>query len=442
MTSLATTKARVRGAHAEVRVPGDKSITHRALMLSCIADGRSMLRGLLPAGDSWSTVGALRALGFAAPDLPADGAPVTVYGSGLRAATAPSAPIDCGNSGTTARLLLGLISGYEIQATLTGDESLRRRPMRRVTEPLSAMGARFEELGEADRLPIRVTGGALRPIDYASPQSSAQVKSALLLAGITGGVEVRVTERVASRDHTERMLRAMGAEVEIDRGEGDAYTVRLAPPERLSPLDCTVPGDFSSAAFFIALGILSGGGTVRIPGVGVNPGRTGFLDALRRMGAGVEILDPRDVCGEPVADILAGSAELHGIQVDAKEIPAMVDEIPILAVLAARAHGETTITGAAELRVKETDRLRALAENLRAIGVETEELPDGIVVRGTDRPLSGRVRTDGDHRIAMAFGVLGALPGNEIEIDRPDVAGISFPGFWASLREAATALTR
>jgi len=442
MTTVSTTMRRVAGAHAEVRVPGDKSITHRALMLASLARGTSVLRGLLPAGDSWSTVGALRALGLDAPDLPADGGPVTVAGRGLAGPAAPKTPIDCGNSGTTARLLLGLLSGYPFHAELTGDESLRRRPMRRVTEPLSAMGARFEELGEPDRLPIRVTGGPLRPIDYESPKSSAQVKSALLLAGIAGGVEVRVRERVASRDHTERMLRAMGAELEVGRGTDGAYAVRLAPPSSLNPIDYTVPGDFSSAAFFIALGLLSPGGSVRVSGVGLNPGRTGLLDVIRRMGAEVEVLDAREECGEPVGDVVARAAELRATRVGAAEIPAMIDEIPILAVLAARAEGETTITGASELRVKETDRLRVLAENLRALGVEAEELADGLVVRGTDRPLAGRVRTDGDHRIAMAFGVLGVLPGNRIEIDRPEAAGISFPGFWTSLREAATALTR
>lgn len=435
---------RDRGAdvHVNVRVPGDKSITHRALILSALAKGTSVLRGLLPAADTWSTVGALRALGLAAPDLPADGAPVAVVGRGFDAPSAPLEPIDCGNSGTTARLCLGLLSAYGFQTTLTGDASLRRRPMRRVTEPLAMMGARFEELAEADRLPIRVTGGALRPIDYASPTASAQVKSALLLAGLASGVEVRVSERVASRDHTERMVGAMGADIAIERGVDGAYAVRLSPPAFLSPLECVIPGDFSSAAFFIALGVLAGRGTLRIRGVGVNPGRTGFLNVLRRMGAWIEFHDSCDVCEEPVADIVTGAAELRATRVEAAEIPAMVDEIPILAVLAARADGETTVTGASELRVKETDRLRALVENLRAIGVEAEELSDGLVVRGTDRPLAGRIRTYGDHRIAMAFGVLGAIPGNEIEIDEPDVSGISFPGFWDSLRETAIALTR
>ncbi|HEX7119661.1 MAG TPA: 3-phosphoshikimate 1-carboxyvinyltransferase [Longimicrobiales bacterium] len=430
------------GPQVEVRVPGDKSITHRALILSAVARGTSLLRGLLPGEDPWSTVRALRALGLAAPDLPADGGTVAVTGRGLRAPSEPGEPIDCGNSGTTARLLLGLLSGYPFSATLTGDASLRSRPMRRVTGPLTTMGARYEELGEPDRLPIRVTGGALRPIDYASPKASAQVKSALLLAGTAAGVPVRVTEPFLSRDHTERMLRAMGAEIVAEHEPGAPPAVRLRPPELLAPLDCTVPGDFSSAAFFIALGVLAPRGAVRIPGVGVNPTRTGLLDALRRMGAEVELLDSCDVCEEPVSDVIASAAELRATRVDAAEVPAMIDEIPVLAILAARAEGETTITGAGELRVKESDRLRALAENLRAVGVEAEELPDGLVVRGTDAPLSGRVRAFDDHRIAMAFGVLGALPGNAIEVDDLDVVRISYPAFWDTLRTAAAALAR
>ncbi|HEX6941215.1 MAG TPA: 3-phosphoshikimate 1-carboxyvinyltransferase [Longimicrobiales bacterium] len=430
------------GPRVELRVPGDKSITHRALMLSPLARGTSVLRGLLPGEDPWSTVRALRALGLAAPDLPGDGSAVAVSGHGLRAPKAPAAPIDCGNSGTTARLLLGLLSGYPFPATLTGDASLRSRPMRRVTEPLTTMGARFEELGEPDRLPIRVTGGALRSLDYASPRASAQVKSALLLAGVAGGVPVRVREPAVSRDHTERMLRAMGVDIVAEQEPGSPPTVQLNPPEFLAPLDCTIPGDFSSAAFFIALGVLAPGGGVRVRGVGANPTRTGLLEVLRRMGAEIELADSCDVCGEPVSDVVAMTAELRATRVAAAEVPAMIDEIPVLAILAARAEGETTITGAAELRVKESDRLRALAENLRAIGVEAEELPDGLVVRGTDAPLSGRVRSHGDHRIAMAFGILGALPGNAIEIDDPDVVGISFPGFWGALRSAAAALAR
>ncbi|MBI4408702.1 MAG: 3-phosphoshikimate 1-carboxyvinyltransferase [Gemmatimonadetes bacterium] len=427
-------------ACVEVRVPGDKSITHRALILAALARGTSELRGLLPAEDPNTTARVLRALGCAIPELPRNGAAVRVAGRGLDGLREPADTLDCGNSGTTARLVLGVLAGFPFAASLTGDESLRSRPMRRVTEPLARMGACIEELGEPDRLPVRVRGGVLRPLDYDSPKASAQVKSALLLAGLTGGVRVSVAEPVRSRDHTERLLRAMGAHVILTQQPRGGASVRLEPPRFLEPLELTVPGDFSSAAFFIALGLLAPAGGIRIPGVGVNPTRTGLLEVLRRMGAEPAVDAPRGVGSEAVGVILARPAPLRATEVSDAEIPMLIDEVPVLAALASRAEGETRITGARELRVKESDRLAALAANLRAIGVEAEELPDGLVVRGTERPLRGRVRSFGDHRIAMAFGVLGALPENEIEVEGADVVSISYPGFWEELRRCAAAL--
>lgn len=428
-------------ARCELRVPGDKSITHRALMLAALSRGSSRLSGLLPAADTQSTAAVLRGLGVRLPPIPEDGAPIAIAGHGLRPFRQPAGPLDCGNSGTTARLMLGVLAGHPLRAVLTGDDSLRSRPMRRVTEPLSSMGARFTELGEPDRLPIEVEGGPLRPIQYASPRASAQVKSALLLAGLTGGVRVEVSEPVHSRDHTERMLRAMGVHLTVEAGAAGVRIV-LEPPSFIEPLDLAVPGDFSSAAFFIALALLAGAGPLRIARVGVNPTRTGLLTVLERMGARIVLEDACDVCGEPVADVFVWPSALEATTVDATEIPAMIDEVPVLAVLAARARGETRITGAAELRVKESDRLAALAANLRAVGAEAEELPDGLVIRGSDAPLAGRVRSFGDHRIAMAFGVLAALPDHRIEIDDPDVVGISNPAFWADVRRVAAALER
>jgi 3-phosphoshikimate 1-carboxyvinyltransferase len=423
-----------------MRVPGDKSITHRALILAALWQGTSILAGLLTSEDAQMTSAVLRGLGVSVPIIPEDGTPIAIAGHGLQGLQEPAAVLDCGNSGTTARLVLGVLAGSRLTATLTGDASLRARPMRRVTAPLAAVGARFEELGEPDRLPIRVSGGGLREIDYASPQASAQIKSALLLAGLTGGVPVRISEPLLSRDHTERMLRAMGADLVVSHRPGEAPRVELQPPEFLDPLRLTVPGDFSSAAFFLAFGILAPRGGVRIRGVGVNPTRTGLLDVLRRMGALVEEYAPGDICDEPVADLVATPARLRGTAIGAAEIPALIDEIPVLAILAARAEGETTITGAAELRVKESDRIAALAGNLRAIGVDAEELPDGLVIHGSDAPLAGRVQCFNDHRIAMAFGVLAALPGHEIEIDDPGIASVSYPAFWDHLRGAAEAL--
>jgi len=411
-----------------VRVPGDKSITHRALILGALATGRSRIRNALVSEDTLSTAECLRILGIRIPDL--EDGEFELRGAGLRGMHEPREPLDCGNSGTTARLLLGALSGCPFRSTLTGDESLRSRPMRRVTEPLRAVGASFIELDARDRLPITVQGAMLRTIEYDSPRSTAQVKSALLLAGLTGGTSVRVSEPRRSRDHTERMLAAMGANVRSD-GEAPAV-VRLDRSDRLLPLDISVPGDFSSAAFLLAHAIL-GGRVIHIADVGINPTRTGLLDVLRRMGARVEIDGRRMEGGEPVGDLTAGPSALLATHVGALDVVRSIDEIPVIAVLAARALGETRITGAAELRVKESDRLAAIAANLAAVGVHVEELDDGLVIHGTDAPLTGHVNPWGDHRIAMAFGVLAAQSGNDIHIDDRDVAAVSFPGFWQAI---------
>jgi 3-phosphoshikimate 1-carboxyvinyltransferase len=425
-------KLRVSG---EVTVPGDKSVTHRALMLAAAARGESRLRGLLPGEDCRSTAAVLRALGCDVPDLPPDGGELRVRGGGLDAWRAPDGVLDCGNSGTTARLMMGLLAGRPFCATLTGDASLRGRPMRRITDPLSRMGAAFQEQGEAEgRLPIRVCGGGLAPAEHYSPQASAQVKSTLLLAGLSAGVGAAVHEPLLSRDHTERMLRGLGVDVSTAEVDGGWRIVLPAHGAPLPPLDLRVPGDPSSAAFFAALALLADEGELRITGVGVNPTRTGIFRVLARMGGFVEMHGARDEGGEPVADLLVRPARLVATDVGGAEIPSMIDEVPVLAVLAARAEGETRITGAAELRVKESDRIAVMVENLRALGVDAEELPDGMVVRGGDHPLEGEVRTAGDHRIAMAFGVLAALPGNRIRVDDPHCADVSFPGFWDLLR--------
>lgn len=410
-----------------VRVPGDKSISHRALMFAALAQGDSTLRGLLTSADIQSTAAALRALGCDIPELRAD-SPVHVRGVGLHGLRTPQAVIDCGNSGTTARLLLGILAGAGVVAELTGDASLRSRPMARVTEPLGRMGARFEFVGGAGLLPLRVQGGQLRAIEFESPHASAQVKSALLLAGLVGGVAVKVREPRLSRDHTERMLAAQGATVRPFEEDG-AAGVSLEPVPALRPLDLDVPGDFSSAAFLLALGLLRSPG-IRVAGVGLNPTRTGMLDVLERMGAPVEVSNARSEGGEPVGDLGAAPGPLTATTIEAAEVPALIDEIPMIAALAARAHGTTRIRGAAELRVKETDRIHALVQNLRALGVEVEEHADGLDVTGSAQPMSGTVRTFGDHRIAMAFGVLGTLQGNHIIVDDPECVQVSFPGFW------------
>jgi 3-phosphoshikimate 1-carboxyvinyltransferase len=417
-----------------VRVPGDKSITHRALLLAALGEGTSHVGGALTSLDARSSARVLRQLGAEVSPL-REGRVVTI--GGRRRFRSPERTLDCGNSGTTTRLLLGLLAGHRFRATLTGDASLRRRPMRRVTVPLGRMGARFEEHG-GDGLPLTVHGGRLRPIRYAMPVSSAQIKSSLLLAGLIGGVEVGLLEPSGrSRDHTERMLRALGFAV----AERDGW-VEFHPGGRIEPFDIQVPGDPSSAAFLAGAAILAEAGELRIAGVGVNPTRTGFLRVLERMGARLHEEAADTGFGEPVADLIARPAALRHTEVTATEIPGLIDEIPMLAVLASRAAGETTFRDVGELRVKESDRLGLIAGNIRAVGGKAEVRGDDLHVEGVERPPRGRIRSAGDHRIAMAFAVLGTVPGARIAIDDLACAAVSFPGFPATLRRIAGRRTR
>lgn len=410
-----------------VRVPGDKSLTHRALLLGALAPGTSHVGGALTSLDARSSARVLRQLGADVSPLRPE-AVVTI--SGRRRFRRPSARLDCGNSGTTTRLLLGLLAAHRFPATLTGDASLRRRPMRRVTVPLGLMGARFTELAGRDGLPLEVRGGPLSPLRYEMPVSSAQIKSALLLAGVAGNVEVALREpHGRSRDHTERLLRAFGYRVE-DR---DGW-IEFAPTGRLEPFAMQVPGDPSSAAFLVGAAVLAEGGELRIAGVGLNPTRTGFLDVLGRMGAGARVENVELCYGEPVGDLVVGPAALAGTEVGAGEIPGLIDEIPMLAALASRAAGTTIFRQVGELRVKESDRLGLIAANLRAVGARAEVVGDDLHVDGVSPVPRGRVRTAGDHRLAMAFAVLGTLAGARVAVDDMACAAVSFPGFPATLR--------
>ncbi len=409
-------------------LPGDKSISHRALLLAAVSAGRARIRGILPSADVASTAEVVTALGVAVPPL--DPTEMVISGVGLRGLSAPPIDLDCGNSGTTARLLAGLLAGAGLPARFIGDASLNARPMRRVAEPLRAMGADVTT-SAAGGLPMTLGSSALRALTWRSEVPSAQVKSALLLAGLMAGVRVAVDEPVPTRDHTERMLRAAGLDVHLEGTE-----VVLEPAGRIALETIEIPGDFSSAAFLIGLALLGGSPALALRDVGVNPGRTGAIDALRRMGASIRFESERAYGEEPVATIVAEPSGLRGITIGGAAIPALIDELPLLACVAARAEGETCVSGAGELRVKESDRVRAVVENLRAIGAEAEEFADGFVVRGSDRPLHGTVRTHGDHRIAMAFGILGALPGNAIIIDDPSCVRVSWPTFWDVLRDA------
>jgi 3-phosphoshikimate 1-carboxyvinyltransferase len=412
-----------------VRVPGDKSISHRALICGALSDGLGQVTGILDSADVRSTAEALRSLGADVPELSPDFA---VRGRGLRGLRPPARALECGNSGTTTRLLAGVAAAHPFATEFVGDASLSRRPMRRVAEPLEAMGARVQ-LARDGTLPMVVHGGTLHNSEWRSPVASAQVKSAVLLAGLCAGVEVVVREPQRSRDHTERMLASRGVEVWVNE---DA--VLLFPTQSMAAADVHVPGDPSSAAYFAALAALAGRGELVLPDVAVNEGRVGFFDTLESMGAVVRYSGTRREGGEPVADVLAAPGRLRGITLAPAKVPSMIDELPLLACVAARAEGETRVTGASELRVKESDRIHAVVANLRAVGVEAEELADGFVVVGSDRPLAGHVRTHGDHRLAMAFGVLGAASGGRIEVDDPACVAVSYPTFWDDLRQAAT----
>ena len=410
-----------------IRVPGDKSISHRALIFAALADGESRIRDILPSADVRSTAGVLAALGVPVPPLSAD---FTVVGRGPRAFTAPSGDLDCGNSGTTTRLVAGVAAALPFTSRFVGDASLSRRPMRRIAKPLREMGATVD-VAPNDGLPMAITGAQLHGIAWRSETASAQVKSAILLAGVAAGVDVTVHEPARSRDHTERMLTALGATVGVT-----GATVRLIPPARLAPLRLRVPGDPSSAAFLTALAVLASHGALTLPDVCLNPTRTGFYAALARMGANVTLDQRESQGGEPVGTIVARASSLTGIDLGRDDVPSMIDELPLVACLAARAAGTSTIRGAEELRVKESDRIATVVANLRAIGVNADELPDGMCIEGSDRPLRGSINTHGDHRIAMAFGVLRALPNSDIAIDDTACVSVSYPEFWNDVARA------
>lgn len=409
----------------ELTVPGDKSISHRALICSALAEGTSTVRGILASADVQSTAGVLRELGVA---IPAFGDSMAIVGGGRRSLREPAHDLDCGNSGTTARLMSGVVAGSGLTARFVGDGSLSRRPMRRVSRPIEAMGGDVV-LPDHGGLPMTVRGTPLHEIEWHSETASAQVKSCVLFAALCAGVEATVREPSRSRDHTERMLAAMGAEVWTN---DDA--VLLFAAQTLQPLDIAVPGDPSSASFFAALAALAPRAELRIRRVCVNETRTGFFAALREMGAAIELEDAAREGGEHVASLhVTSGGTLRGVTVGGEAIPTLIDELPLLACIGAYAEGETRVTGAEELRVKESDRISAVVGNLRALGADADELPDGFVVRGSRPALRGRVTTHGDHRLAMAFGVLGAIPGNEITIDDPDCVSVSYPGFWGDL---------
>ncbi|GAP66986.1 3-phosphoshikimate 1-carboxyvinyltransferase [Mizugakiibacter sediminis] len=405
----------------ELVVPGDKSVSHRAMMLAALADGTSRIRGFLEGEDTRATAEAFARMGVRI-EAPSPGERV-VHGVGLHGLAAPARPLDCGNSGTGMRLLAGLLAGQAFDATLVGDASLSRRPMGRVIEPLTAMGAHIAS--EPGGLPpLRIRGGRkLQGIAYAPPVASAQVKSAILLAGLYAEGETAVRELRPTRDYTERMLGAFGWPVACGPG-----WARLAGGGRLRATDVEVPADFSSAAFFLVAATLVPGSELRLRSVGLHPRRTGLLAVLRRMGADIREEAPRDQGGEPVADLIVRHARLTGIDVPEALVADMIDEFPALFVAAAVARGATTIRGAEELRVKESDRIAVMARGLRALGVRIEERPDGATIEGGALG-GGRVDSAGDHRCAMAFAMAGLIAETEVRIADCTNVATSFPGF-------------
>jgi 3-phosphoshikimate 1-carboxyvinyltransferase len=408
-----------------VRVPGDKSISHRSLILACLAEGESRVAGILDSEDVRSTAGALRSLGAGIPELSDE---MRISGAGLRGLLQPKHALDCGNSGTTTRLLAGVVAGHPFSARFEGDASLSRRPMKRIAEPLTYMGAKFE-FDRGDGLPMTVHGVDLRSVDWDTKSASAQVKSAILLAGLVSQVEVRVTETSRSRDHTERMLRSMGVDVASDQNQ-----VCLRPARRLAPLDLAVPADPSSAAFFVALASLAGAGELQLDDVCLNPTRVGFINAIKRMGGDIRVTARASEGGEETGTLSVYPATLGDLRITAADVPSLIDELPLLACVAAAAGVQLEVTGAAELRVKESDRISVVVRSLRAVGATAAELPDGLRVLPGARKFSGTVDPQGDHRIAMAFGILSAVSGNQIEIRNPEVVAVSYPRFWEDLR--------
>ena len=410
-----------------IRVPGDKSISHRAVLLGAVGEGETRISGFGRAGDTESTLAAVRALGVEVAEDDVD--VLRVQGAGLRGLREPEGgEIDAGNAGTLLRLLPGLLVGQEGTFTLTGDESLRSRPMERVAEPLRQMGARVETTD--GRAPVTVTGGALESIRYRPPMPSAQVKSALLLAGLyASGGETTVVEALPTRDHTELILREAGAKV-TRRGNN----VSVAPTERLELGEVEVPGDFSSAAPFVVAATLLAGSDLYIHDLGINPTRTGLLDVLERMGAHIAVFNRRRVGGEPVGDVQVRSAPLTATTVTAAEVPRMIDELPLFALAAASARGESIVRGAGELRHKETDRIETVKEALKALGVRVTSSHDVLGVRGVpSRPKGGGVDSRGDHRLAILGGVAGVVSREGVRIEGADAAAVSFPGFFELL---------
>ena len=412
--------------NGEISVPGDKSISHRAVMLGALAQGTTTVTNFLMGADCLSSIDCFKKMGaaFSRPDNNT----IIVTGNGLYGLREPEDVLDVGNSGTTIRLMLGILAGQPFFSTVTGDASIRRRPMGRVTEPLLEMGANIDGRQNGSLAPLAIRGGALKPIQFNSPVASAQVKSAVILAGLYAGGQTEIREPYKSRDHTERMLAYLGAEIAVNHS-----VIKIKGGPNLEGKPVEVPGDISSAAFFMVAAAAIPGSRLMVNRVGINPTRTGIIDVLRNMGAGITIHNEDEVNGEPVGDICVHGSELKGTVIEGSLIPRLIDEIPVITVAAAAAAGETVIRDAAELKVKESNRISAMAVELRKLGVNVNELKDGMIVHGGSRMKGTVCESHDDHRVAMSMAVAGLLATGETLIKNTGCIGISFPGFAETL---------
>lgn len=413
------------GLKGEVTIPGDKSVSHRSVMFGSIAKGTTEVHNFLQGADCLSTISCFQKMGVA---IKRTGDRVVIQGNGLRGLKQPDGILDCGNSGTTTRLISGILAAQDFSVTLTGDSSIQKRPMKRIMDPLSLMGADIRSVHNNGCAPLAITGTSLHGIHYPSPVASAQVKSAILLAGLYADSETRVTEPYVSRNHTELMLSCFGADVHTEH-----TTAVIQPAKELYGTRILVPGDISSAAFFIAAGLMIPNSELLIQNVGINPTRDGILHVCRDMGASITLMNPKSGDGEPVADILVKTSSLHGAVIGGAIIPTLIDELPMIAAMACLAEGDTVIKDAAELKVKESNRIDVMVRNLTAMGADVEETADGMIIHG-GKPLHGAVIDSKlDHRIAMTFAIAGCCAEGETEILGAECVDISYPGFYQDL---------
>lgn len=413
--------------HGEITVPGDKSISHRSIMFGSLAKGTTRIRGFLDSADCRSTMNCFQQMGILI-GKDSDGS-ILVNGKGMHGLIAPSSILYTGNSGTTTRLLSGILSAQPFTATINGDETIRKRPMKRIMEPLSLMGADIRSLHENDCAPLLIHGNPLHGISYATKTASAQVKSAILLAGLYADSPTEVTEPAISRNHSELMLQAFGASLQVlDK------TVTLQPTNELYAQDITVPGDISSAAYFIVAGLITPDSEILIKNVGINPTRDGIIHVAKEMGGDITLVNERTICGEKTADLLVRSCPLHGTTIQGDIIPTLIDELPVIAILAAYANGTTIVKDAAELKVKECNRIDAVTKNLKAMGGDITPTDDGFIIRGGSVLHSSTIETFLDHRIAMSFAIADLIADGQNTYDHPEAVCISYPKFYEDLK--------